>query len=314
MKLHRVGFRAMGTACEIQVFAPRGPAPQALRDAVADVHRLEARYSRYRDDSVLSAINRVAAAGAAIDVDDETAALLNYGQACHAQSDGLFDISSGILRRAWRHAEGRLPAAHEVQRWLPFVGWQHVHWTPPRLAFPRAGMELDLGGIVKEYAVDRAAALLLGAGVGHGFVNLGGDVRVLGPQPDGAPWRIGIRHPRDPGAVLATVALTQGAMASSGDYERCIVIDGVRYGHILDPRSGWPVRTMAAATVVAPLCVVAGSAATIAMLKDRDGPGWLAGSGLGPRLGHHGRRHRRPAGRWRVKPRLQGPRGILTGS
>jgi thiamine biosynthesis lipoprotein len=247
---------------------------------VADVHRLEARYSRYRDDSTLSAINRAAAAGASIEVDAETAALLDYADACHAQSGGLFDISSGVLRRVWRHMDGSLPEAAEVQRCLALVGWQHVRWAPPQLAFERAGMELDLGGIVKEYAVDRAAALLLDAGLTHGFVNLGGDLRVLGPQPDGSPWRIGIRHPRQPDAVLCTVALEHGAMASSGDYERCIVVDGVRYGHILDPRSGWPVRVMAAATVLAPLCVVAGSAATIAMLKDADGPAWLAESGL----------------------------------
>jgi FAD:protein FMN transferase len=279
VNLHRVEFRAMGTACEIE--AAGAGAEQAVQHALQDVHRLEARYSRYRDDSALAAINRAAAAGGTITVDDETAALLNYADACHAQSDGLFDISSGILRRAWgRFAEGRLPDPADVRRWQAFVGWQRVQWQAPRLAFPQPGMELDFGGIVKEYAVDRAAVLLQQAGLRHGFVNLGGDIRAIGPQPDGAPWRIGIRHPRDPDAMLATVALTQGAMASSGDYERCIVIDGVRYGHILDPRTGWPVRRMAAATVVAPLCVVAGSASTIAMLKDDDGPAWLAGSGL----------------------------------
>ncbi|WP_284617831.1 FAD:protein FMN transferase [Aquabacterium humicola] len=281
MTLHRVEFRAMGTACEIQVAAADAGAGEAVQRAVDDVHRLEARYSRYRDDNVLSAINRVAAAGGAVEVDHETAALLNYADACHAQSGGLFDISSGILRRAWgRFADGRLPDPHEVRRWLPLVGWQRVRWQAPRLEFPQPGMELDFGGIVKEYAVDRAAVMLLEAGLRHGFVNLGGDIRAIGPQPDGSPWRIGLRHPREPEGLLATVALSQGAMASSGDYERCIVIDGVRYGHILDPRSGWPVRTMAAATVVAPLCVVAGSASTIGMLKDADGPAWLAASGL----------------------------------
>ena len=281
MHAHATSFRAMGTPCEIRLAA--GSAREAgdlARAAVAEVARLEARYSRYREDSDLSAINRVAAAGGRIAVDAETAALLDYADACHRQSGGLFDITSGILRRAWRFDAGRLPDPAQVQGLLQHVGWQQVAWQSPQLAFPVPGMELDFGGIVKEYAVDRVAALLQGAGVAHGFVNLGGDVRALGPQPDGSPWRIGIRHPREAGALLMTLELATGALASSGDYERGLVVDGRRYGHILDPRTGWPVRRMAAASVVAPLCVVAGSAATIAMLQDEAGPAWLQALGL----------------------------------
>ena len=118
------------------------------------------------------------------------------------------------------------------------------------------------------------------AGMRHGLVNLGGDVRIVGPQPDGAPWRIGVRHPRRPGELCTTLELSSGALATSGDYERCIVIDGVRHGHVLNPRTGWPVQGLASVSVVAPLCVVAGSATTIAMLMERDGPAWLAGMAL----------------------------------
>jgi thiamine biosynthesis lipoprotein len=278
----------MGTPCEIRLAAAgAAEAGDLARAAIEEVARLEARYSRYREDSDLSAINRVAAAGGSIAVDAETAALLDYADACHRQSGGRFDISSGILRRAWRFGVdgGSLPGPAQVQALLQHVGWQRVDWQPVdsqtrRLHFPVPGMELDFGGIVKEYAVDRVAALLQGAGVAHGFVNLGGDVRALGPQPDGSPWRIGIRHPREAGALLITLELATGALASSGDYERCIVVDGRRYGHILDPRTGWPVRRMAAASVVAPLCVVAGSAATIGMLHDEGGPAWLQALGL----------------------------------
>lgn len=288
MQVHATSFRAMGTPCEIRLAAAgAAEAGELARAAMAEVARLEARYSRYREDSDLSAINRVAAAGGSIEVDAETAALLDYADACHRQSGALFDISSGILRRAWRFGVdgGSLPEPAHVQRLLRHVGWQRVDWQrvdaqTRRLHFPVPGMELDFGGIVKEYAVDRVAALLQGAGVAHGFVNLGGDVRALGPQPDGSPWRIGIRHPREAGALLITLELATGALASSGDYERCIVVEGRRCGHILDPRTGWPVRRMAAASVVAPLCVVAGSAATIAMLHDDGGPAWLQALGL----------------------------------
>ncbi|MEZ4215958.1 MAG: FAD:protein FMN transferase [Myxococcota bacterium] len=280
--LHRAAFRAMGSPCEIQVFARRPEAARAaLVAARADVELLEARYSRYRPDSIVAAINRAAAAGGAVDVDDETATLLDYAQACFAQSDGRFDVTSGVLRRAWRFDRGALPDAACIEALLPRVGWDRVDWRRPRLAFPVAGMEIDFGGIVKEYAVDRVLAQLLRArGVASAMVNLGGDVAVGGARPDGAPWRIGIRHPRDRDAVLATVALRAGALATSGDYERCLEVDGVRYGHILDPRSGWPVARMASVSVVADLCVVAGSVATIGMLADADGPAWLAASGL----------------------------------
>lgn len=271
----------MGSPCEIQLeLAPAERAESGLAAAIAEVERLEARYSRYRESSFLSQINRVAAQGGEIEVDPETAGLLDYAATCHAQSDGLFDITSGILRRAWRFQEKRLPSPGEVGALLDRVGWHRLVWRSPRLGFPTAGLELDFGGIVKEYAADRVAALLQAEGLRHALVNLGGDIRAAGPRADGTPWQVGIRDPRRPGEILMRVALREGALSTSGDYERCIEIDGVRYGHVLDPRTGWPVRFMASASVLAPLCVVAGSASTIAMLRGEDGPAWLEGLGL----------------------------------
>lgn len=110
LRLHRFPFQAMGSPCEIQLFAASAEtARRGVDDAIADIARLEARYSRYRDDSLLSDINRVAARGGSITVDEETASLLNYAATCYAQSAGLFDITSGILRRAWRFEQGHLP-------------------------------------------------------------------------------------------------------------------------------------------------------------------------------------------------------------
>ncbi|MDD1622891.1 MAG: FAD:protein FMN transferase [Methylococcaceae bacterium] len=271
----------MGTPCEIQLFAKSHTSAKRIAEiAIADVRRLEARYSRYRSDSLLSKINKVAASGGEISVDAETAGLLNYAATCHEQSAGLFDISSGILRQAWQFAEGQLPDQTQIEGLLEKVGWHKLYWEAPLLAFPIAGMELDFGGIVKEYAVDRAAALCLNAGARHGIINLGGDIKLIGPRPDGNPWRVGIAHPRQPGSVLETLLLNQGAVASSGDYERCIVVEGVRYGHVLNPKTGWPVRHLASVSVVGDLCVVAGSASTIAMLKEEEGPAWLEAMGL----------------------------------
>lgn len=277
----RFPFHAMGSPCEIQLFARHlTDAQHCAALAIADIQRLEARYSRYRPDSLLSAINRVAATGGSVAVDAETASLLDYAAACHAQSGGLFDISSGLLRQAWRFNAAALPEAAQIDALLTRIGWHKLVWQAPTLHFPQAGMELDFGGIVKEYAADRAAALCRNAGAEHGVVNLGGDIKLIGPRADGSAWQIGIAHPRRAGATLHSVALRQGAIASSGDYERCLLLNGVRYSHVLNPQTGWPVKHLAAVSVVADFCVIAGSASTIAMLQEDNGPQWLEALGL----------------------------------
>lgn len=281
LSLFRYSFKAMGSPCEVQLYAESDEQGKRIAEiAIAEVARLENRYSRYKDNSFLSAINRVAASGGSITVDDETAGLLNYAAACYAESDGLFDITSGVLRRAWRFDKDGLPDHTQIDALLNKVGWHKLSWHAPVLEFPTPGLELDFGGVVKEYAVDRAAALCRDAGIRHGAVNLGGDLKVIGPHPDGSAWRIGIRHPRQDESMIQTLALTEGGLATSGDYERCIVVNGERYGHILNPRTGWPVRKLASVSVIGPLCVVAGSASTIAMLKEDDGAAWLATLGL----------------------------------
>jgi thiamine biosynthesis lipoprotein len=276
----RFAFRGMGSPCELQVYAGPAAAAAAADLAIAEVRRLEARYSRYRDDSITAAINRAAAAGSAIRVDPETAALLEYADTCYRESDGLFDITSGVLRRVWRFDSGQLPEPAAVTALLDRVGWWRLEWRRPWLRFSVPGMELDFGGIGKEYAADRVAACCAGAGIHHGLINLGGDVRVLGPRPGGAPWRLGIRHPRHPERLLGGVLLTGGGLASSGDYVRCLDIDGQRYSHLLDPRTGWPCHGLVAVSVIADTCLVAGSICTIGMLRGSGGAAWLAGLGV----------------------------------
>ena len=281
LKYYRSEFKAMGTPCDIQLFARnKGEAKHATDATIADAQRLEALYSRYKADSFLSEINRVAAIGGSIRVDDETASLLDYAVTCYEQSDGLFDITSGILRSAWKFDQGKLPEQALIDGLLENVGWHKVVWKRPVLGFSIPGMEIDFGGVVKEYAVDRAAALCYGLGIRHGVINLGGDIKVIGPRDDGSPWRVGIRHPRSKDALLDTISLYKGALASSGDYERYIMVDGVRYGHVLNPKTGWPVRHLAAVSVIGDFCVVAGSASTIAMLKEDQGTEWLQDLGL----------------------------------
>lgn len=278
--IHRP-FAAMGSPCEIKLYADkRSRAEHVTARLIREVHRLEARYSRFRADSVLSEINRVAQVGGRITVDAETAGLLNYVDTCYRESDGLFDATSGVLRHAWRFSERQIPASEQIEGLLERIGWHRLRWEAPVLSFPQAGLELDLGGAVKEYAVDRLASLCWEAGIHHGLINLGGDIKIVGPHPDQSPWRVGITHPRKPGQYITVLDLAQGALASSGDYERCIEVEGIRYGHVLNPKTGWPVAYLASVSVVSDFCVVAGSASTIAMLKESAGPAWLAQLGL----------------------------------
>ncbi|HEY2137303.1 MAG TPA: FAD:protein FMN transferase [Xanthobacteraceae bacterium] len=274
-------FFALGSDCALQIDAHRETdAAAAAEAAMQEVARIEARYSRYRPDSELSRINAIANEGGSVDLDPETAGLIDYAVGCFHKSDGLFDITSGLLRRAWDFASGRLPDPERVAALLPRIGLDKTVWASPRLTFATAGMELDFGGIGKEYAVDRAAGICRAMGIEHGLVDLGGDIRPIGPRPDGGPWRVGIRHPRDPSVAMTEIELVSQALATSGDYERFVEVDGRRYCHILDPRTGWPVRGLASVSVITADCLVAGSLATTAMLKGRGGVAWLASLGV----------------------------------
>jgi thiamine biosynthesis lipoprotein len=269
--LHTFEFSAMASRCEVRLHAPDATTAHAWADAaIAEVRRIEAKYSRYRDDSVTTRINRSAGADA-VPVDAETASLIDFGAALHMQSGGRFDLTSGVLRRAWDFKTQRLPSQQQIDAVLPLIGWSKVEWRDGLVRLPRAGMEIDFGGIGKEYAADRAGVLLLEQGAAHGLVNLGGDVRVIGGARDGTPWRIAVQDPRGrPGSTLARLDVASGAMATSGDYERYIVVDGRRYCHVMDPRTGWPVDHWQSVSVVAPLAVAAGACATIAMLHPVD--------------------------------------------
>ena len=272
----------MGGPCELRLYGvDASEVEHAAQVAIAEVVRIETKFSRYTDTSVTAAIHRRAGDPAGIEVDPETAALLDYADVAHRESGGRFDITSGVLRGVWDFRSGKLPQSEAVRETLLRVGWERVRWKRPRLVLPEPGMELDFGGYGKEYAVDRAAGVLAGLGVRHGLVDLGGDLFALGPHPDGTPWAIGIRHPRKPERPVATVPLARGGLATSGDYERFVEVDGRRYCHILDPRTGWPVEGLASVSVLAPRCLVAGTTSTIAMLHGTPaGPRWLAATGL----------------------------------
>ena len=269
----------MASLADVQVCTDdAAQAERAFAAVEREVARIEAKYSRYRDDSVLSTINRAAGA-TAVAVDAETSALLDYADACWRRSGGLFDITSGVLRTVWDFRKPIVPHQADIERALARIGWDRVSREGRTIALEH-GMEIDFGGIGKEYAADRAMAVARDAGIRHGFVNLGGDIRVIGAQPDGRPWHVGIVHPRDPQAAIAQIAIADGGLATSGDYERFFERDGKRYCHVLNPKTGWPVEGPQSVSVVAPLCTIAGSCATIAMLHGDEADEYLREQGL----------------------------------
>lgn len=283
MRLERFRFRAMGSPCELQLYGESRKGLEAIAErCTREVARLEVKYSRYREDSLASAINRSAGDAEGVVVDDETAALLDFAETAYRESGGRFDATSGVLRRVWDFRSNALPDHDALAATRALVGWSKLVWERPRLVLPIPGMQLDFGGFVKEYAADRVAAVCREANLSAGLVDLGGDLAVVGPHPDGSPWQVGIRNPRRPSEAIARIALSSGGIATSGDYERCMVVGGVRYSHLLDPRTGESFRGgPASVSVTAPLCLVAGAATTIAMLHaEAESARFLADLGL----------------------------------
>lgn len=248
----------------------RERAERVARSAEAEARRVEAKYSRFRESSVVSEIGRNAGR-TPVAVDEETDALVASALQLAALTGGRFDPTVGVLRRAWDFGAGRVPSEEEVAGLLPLVDASAVSRRDGTVFLRRAGMELDLGGVGKEHAVDRVADLLLGEGVRAAVVNFSGDVRTIGLRGDGRPWSIGVAHPRERGRCRFAVRVVADAgVATSGDYERCFVKDGVRYHHILDATTGWPARGVASATVLAATASLAGRYSTAALLLGKE--------------------------------------------
>lgn len=279
---HWVGrFVAMASPCEVLIdHAPVSLAQQVLDTVAAEAWRIERRFSRYRTDSAVHSINE--SAGTEVVVDEECANLLDFAATLTRLSQGAFDITSGVLRKAWTFDGGdRIPSQAQVAELLESVGWHKVEWRRPVLKL-RRGMQIDFGGIGKEYAVDAAAkrAEQIAPGLSC-LINFGGDVAVRNARQYDEPWRVGIESLGRSGATERVVKLSSGALATSGDSRRFVFRDGHRYSHILDARTGWPVRNAPhSITVAADTCTQAGTLTTLAMLQGANAQQMLRESGL----------------------------------
>jgi thiamine biosynthesis lipoprotein len=272
-------FEAMASPCEVHVAgADRAAAERVLEAVERETRRIEAKFSRYRRDNVIHEINT--ADGAPVRVDAETARLLDYAAQLHELSEGRFDITSGVLRKVWRFdGSDRLPSRAAVRKLLGKIGWHRVRWQSPELTL-LPGMQIDLGGIGKEYAVDRAAAAIKSVWPDC-LLNFGGDLLATGPSLGGRPWQVGVEALEGRSAAAKRIELERGALATSGDARRYLLKDGKRYSHILDPTTGWPVQgAPRSVTVAAPTCTAAGMLATLALLRGPEAESFLAAQGV----------------------------------
>lgn len=267
-----VTFNAMASSCEVILQSTDKQLATKLGNYIAsEVWRIEDKYSRYNQCSVCGVINN--GAGNSIAIDEETYLLLNFADQCYQLSDGLFDISSGVLRKVWcfqgmQSDKDKFPTVAQVKQVLTNVGWPKIHFDQKQITLMK-GMEIDFGGIGKEYAVDRAINIAKQLTNRPVLVNLGGDLAVTCSRINKEPWQVAIEHPdTDNNRTDMIVSLKSGALATSGDARRFIINNGKRYGHILNAKTGWPVeQALRSITVVAPQCIQAGILATLALIQ-----------------------------------------------
>jgi len=267
-------FDAMASPCEILIETHDYALAKKLVQIAADeAWRIEQKFSRYRNDNILYHIHH--ACGEPVEVDDELTPLLNFAEQCYQLTDGMFDITSGILRRAWKFdCSDNIPTHRTIDELRSLIGWEKVSWQPPFISLP-VGMELDLGGIGKEYAVDRAALLISQVSDIAILINFGGDLYATKPPKSRESWQVGIES-IDGWNKTGVIKIKSGGIATSGDARRYLERDGIRYSHVLNPKTGWPVEEgPKSVTVAAPRCIDAGFLSTTAMLNGKEAKSFL---------------------------------------
>ena len=248
----------MGTRIAVEVWHEDSVAASAAIDAVmAEMRRIDALMSVYKPESRLSEVNRDAAVRS-VEVEPELARLIARALEFSELSGGAFDITYASVGYLYDYRARKHPSEDQIQAALPAISWRHVivDRDASTVRFTQPGVRIDLGGIAKGHAVDSSIAILAARGITNGTVTAGGDTRVLGDRR-GRPWVVGIRHPDDRGRVITRIPLEDGAISTSGDYERFFDEDGVRYHHIIDPKTGRSPHGVRSVTVLAPTSTLA---------------------------------------------------------
>lgn len=268
----------MGSPCELLIDTTnRDTAASIAEIASTEAWRIEGKFSRYLRNNIVDEINH--SDGEPVTLDPETAALVDFAAMLFESSNGRFDITSGVLREVWTFDGGDdVPDARSVEHVMSRVGWGRVRWDTPLLTM-QPGMEIDFGGIAKEYAVDKTVGLVRAAANIACLVNFGGDLFATAAPGATVGWQVGVDAVG--GESVKRINLACGGLATSGDARRFLLRDGVRYSHILDPTTGWPVRDAPRSiTVAADTCTQAGMLATLAMLRGPDAESFLDEQGV----------------------------------
>ena len=269
-------FQAMGSPCELLVDTDdKDLALRLLKIVATEAWRIEDKFSRYLPDNIVAKIN--SGGGQTVTVDDETANLLDFAETLYQLSERRFDITSGVLRKVWNFdGTDHVPAAQDIDKIVANLGWQQASWQRPNIVL-QPGMQIDFGGIGKEYAADKAAGMVAEESSCGCLVNFGGDLVGVGETRSARGWQVGIEAPDSAGATAQKlVRLKTGALATSGDSRRYLLKGGKRYSHILNPLTGWPVEDAPRSiTVAADTCTEAGMMATLAMLRGADAEAFL---------------------------------------
>ena len=262
----RGSFAAMASPCEVLMEVDDEALAKNILHAVsAEAHRIEHKFSRYNDNNIIFKINN--AGGDTVKVDDETARLIDFSANLFQLSDGLFDITSGVLRKAWNFdASDNVPEPEDIAILLSTVGWHKVKWINNNITLlPK--MQIDLGGVGKEYAVDRCIQIVREITRQSVLVNFGGDLATTSPRKNNGFWSVG-RLITGKEHSVALFQLRKGAIATSGDAHRYLLKDGIRYSHVLNPKTGWPGKgSPHTVSITAPTCIEAGMLSTLAMLQ-----------------------------------------------
>lgn len=262
-------FKCMGGLCETIIETSSVEVSQKIFNVIyEEAKRIEAKYSRYVKGNVVDLINT--AEGRAVKIDTETYGLLSFADSLYHASKGLFDITSGVLRRVWVFdGSESTPDKVLIQKNLLKVGWESVVFNKKTLKIP-SGWELDFGGIGKEYAVDSCCAKAKSLKMAPTLINFGGDIAVTGPKKNNTPWRIDVDQSAE------KIMLFNGGVATSGDKNKFLMYKNKKLSHILNPKTGWPIEDAPrSVTVVGHNCVEAGSLATIALLKGKNAEEFL---------------------------------------
>ncbi|MFV2004747.1 MAG: FAD:protein FMN transferase [Gammaproteobacteria bacterium] len=261
----RGSFSAMASPCEILMEVDDEALASKILKAISDeARRVEQKFSRYRDDNIIFEINNVA--GRTVSVDEETARLIDFSDELYRMSEGLFDITSGVLREVWKFdGSDNVPDPSAIEKVLLNVGWHKVQWKDQQLTM-RPGMEIDLGGVGKEYAVDRCVQIARELTNESILVNFGGDLATTCERRNESFWSVG-RLITGKDHAVSLFQLHRGAIATSGDAHRFLLKDGVRYSHVLNPKTGWSIPDAPhTVSVAATTCIEAGMMSTLAML------------------------------------------------